>query len=215
MMDTKDSPIKILYVEDDAGLARLLQRRLERLGMDVRVAHTGAAALAICDEWRPALLAVDYDLPDINGMEVLRRLRDGNKPYPAVVFVTGAGDERVVVEAMRQGARDYLVKDSDGRYLDRLPNVIARALEHQFLQEQKQRAEAALRRSQKRLTEAQRIARLGSWEWDVVSDECRFQTLSPEYWGCPPLRRSAILNSSAAQYIRMTVNGLPIRLRQR
>ena len=76
MMDTKDSPIKILYVEDDAGLARLLQRRLERLGMDVRVAHTGAAALAICDEWRPALLAGD----DACAMEINPILRWFSSP---------------------------------------------------------------------------------------------------------------------------------------
>ena len=68
-------------------------------------------------------------------MEVLQRLSDTDAPRPEVVLVTGAGNEKIAVTAMRQGAGDYLVKDTEGRYLEMLPRVIERVLEHRALQE--------------------------------------------------------------------------------
>ena len=182
-MGTRGKPVKVLYIEDDAGLARLLQRRLERSGMEVRVAPGGRNGLTINDEWRPNLIALDYNLPDINGIEVLRRLNDATTPCPPVIFITGAGDENVAVEAMHLGAGDYLVKDAGGRYLEILPRVIDRVLAHRFLQDEKRKTEEDLRRSQKRLQEAQRIARLGNWEWDIINDVIQTSEIVPKILG--------------------------------
>lgn len=161
---------RLLYIEDDRGLAHLFRQRMTREGYEVKLATTAEEGLRLCATGWPEIVATDYKLPDKDGLEVLERISAlGDFPPPALL-ITGAGDERVAVEAMRRGARDYLVKDVEGHYLDLLPKVIEQALAWSRLSREKHQTEEALRRSKANLLEAQRIARLGSWEWDLTSD---------------------------------------------
>jgi DNA-binding response OmpR family regulator len=96
---------RVLIVEDDAGIARSLERGLARAGYQVRCAATGAAALAA----GPAdLVLLDLGLPDMDGLEVCRRLRERGDAALIVVTARGAEGDRVV--ALDEGADDYLVK---------------------------------------------------------------------------------------------------------
>jgi signal transduction histidine kinase len=131
-------------MEDDAGVARLLQKKLERLGYLVDVAADGEEGLALYAATPYDVVAVDQNMPVYNGLEVIRRLAD-HEPLPAIIMVTGAGDEKTAVDAMKLGARDYIVKDVAGGYLELLPSVIERVLRQQRVLEEKLQAEEALR----------------------------------------------------------------------
>src|SRR5215216_7522459 len=130
--------MKILYVEDEFAHVVLAQRTLEeniRQEFNLIHAETMHEALQILDaEPNIDLVLCDLRLPDGTGLELLKRVRDRKSP-PAVVLVTGQGDQEVAVAALKAGAADYLVKQSD--YLHRLPVVISNAIaQNRYLREQ-------------------------------------------------------------------------------
>jgi len=147
---TESKPIRILCMEDDLGLARLFQRRLQREGYAVDLASDGQEGLDMYAEMSYDVVAVDQAMPVYDGLEVIRRMASQG-PLPPTIMVTGAGDERTAVEAMKLGARDYIVKDVDGGYLELLPTVIERVLEQERLAAQARWTEEALRESEERL----------------------------------------------------------------
>ena len=136
--------IRILCMEDDAGMARLLQKALERAGHMVDVARNGEEGLAMYSTGAYDVVAIDQNMPVYDGLEVLRRLA-ARGPLPPIIMITGTGNEQIAVEALKLGAGDYIVKDADGGYLELLPSVIDRVLFKHQLVEDKRRAEAALR----------------------------------------------------------------------
>ena len=139
-------PIRILYLEDDEGLARLLQRKMRREGFDVDLAHDGLQGLAMHEKQSYDVLLVDHRMPGLSGLEVIRRLAAGGKLPPAVM-VTGDGDETTAVEAMKLGAGDYIVKDPVGGYLELMPVVVEKILNRKRLVDAKEKAERELRQS--------------------------------------------------------------------
>jgi two-component system sensor histidine kinase/response regulator len=132
---------RILYMEDDPGVARLIQKRLGRAGYAVDIAHDGEAGLSMCAPGAYDLLMVDQNMPVHDGLDVIRILAERDC-LPPTIMITGGGSEMIAVEAMKLGARDYIVKDVEGGYLELLPAVIAHVLAQQRLLEEKQRAEA-------------------------------------------------------------------------
>ena len=116
----------ILYVEDDAALARLLQKRMERSGLKVDTVETAEAALTQLKIRTYDLLLVDYNLPGMSGLELLENLGDLPHSPPAVILTVG-GDERIALEALERGAADYAVKDVNQTYLDLLPAIMLAA----------------------------------------------------------------------------------------
>ncbi len=137
----------LLIVDDDRGLLRLAAKALEREGFSVATAASGAEAIAWLKARRPDLLLLDLKLQDFDARQIIRQLSDCQR-LPPFLIITGQGDERVAVEMMKSGARDYLVKGAD--FLEMLPAVAARVLA-QIEQEGKlAAAEAALRLSEER-----------------------------------------------------------------
>ena len=122
-----ERPLRILLMEDDMGLAHLCRTRLERNGYVVDHAPDGEQGLAMYEAGDYDAVLLDHAMPVHDGLEVIRRLA-ARGLLPPVVMVTGTGNEQVAVEALRLGARDYIVKDVDCGYLDLLPTVIGRAL---------------------------------------------------------------------------------------
>jgi len=131
-------------MEDDAGLARLLKKRLEREGYSVAIARDGGEGLSMYAATSYDVVAVDQNMPVHDGLEVIRILAAGG-PLPPVIMITGAGNEKIAVESLKMGARDYIVKDVEGGYLDLLPTVIDRVIYQHRLTEEKQQADEALR----------------------------------------------------------------------
>ncbi|MDY7077241.1 MAG: PAS domain S-box protein [Chloroflexota bacterium] len=141
--------VRILYMEDDPGLARLFQKKLERAGHIVDLARDGEQGLTMYNAGSYDLVAVDQAMPIRDGLEVIRLLTSKG-PLPPTVMITGTGSEQIAVEAMKLGASDYIVKDVEGGYLDLLPTVIERVLQQQRIADERQQALDALRESEER-----------------------------------------------------------------
>jgi len=141
---------RILYIEDDPGLSRLVRARLEGEGYRVELCGTGAEGLAVFDEALHDIVIIDYQLPDRNGLDVLETLVARGVKTPMVI-ATGAGSEEVAVRAMKLGASDYINKEASGKFFHLLPSVIEKALRQHELAMQTQRAQSELRESEERL----------------------------------------------------------------
>jgi two-component system, NtrC family, response regulator AtoC len=102
-------PCAVLIIDDEPTLARNMAVFLERHGHDARVTHSGEEGLALYPQFRPDVVLLDHNLPGMDGLEVLRRLRTLD-PQVKVVMVTGFGSVEVAVRAMKLGAADYLSK---------------------------------------------------------------------------------------------------------
>lgn len=110
---------RVLVVEDDPGIAEGLQLNLALEGYAVRVAGTGPEGLALAREWPPALVVLDLMLPLMDGMQVLRALREEGNQVP-VLILSARGDETDRLRGFRLGADDYVVKPFS------LPELLAR-----------------------------------------------------------------------------------------
>ncbi|MGQ9673613.1 MAG: PAS domain S-box protein [Candidatus Aminicenantales bacterium] len=145
----EQQPARILIIEDEAVTARLLKKRLEQSDYVVEHVKDSEEGIARVVTESFDILVIDYSLPGRNGLEVIRIL--GAKGiFPPTIMVTGSGDERIAVEAMKLGAKDYIVKDDEGRYVELLPRVVERILSEKSLLLEKQRAEEALTETQAR-----------------------------------------------------------------
>src|SRR5688572_5211271 len=137
--------MKIVYVEDEIAHVELTQRTLDSNSRDKFVLYHRASLREALEllETEPDidLVLTDLRLPDGSGLDLLKKIRERQSP-PAVVLVTAQGDEQIAVAALKAGAADYLVKQSD--YLHRLPIVLSNAVaQNRLLREQ-----AALRQAE-------------------------------------------------------------------
>ena len=99
---------RILVVDDEPQLTRVLRRSLMAKGYDVRIAGDGEFALQTFRDWPPALVITDLAMPNMNGLELCRRLR-AVSDVPIIVLSV-RGEERTKVEALDVGADDYVTK---------------------------------------------------------------------------------------------------------
>jgi DNA-binding NtrC family response regulator len=106
----------VLLVDDDGGVLTVLSRFFEKRGWGVLRAATGERAVAEYAAERPDLVLLDLVLPDMNGLPVLRRLREVDDAA-RVIMLTGHGDIETAVEAMRLGADNFLTKPFELDYL--------------------------------------------------------------------------------------------------
>jgi diguanylate cyclase (GGDEF)-like protein len=106
---------QVLIAEDDTMSRRILQSWLESWGYQVVVAEDGAKAWSILQqEHSPELLVLDWVMPEIDGIELCRRIRErGRSPYQYILLVTGKDDKQDVVTGLEAGADDYLTKPFD------------------------------------------------------------------------------------------------------
>jgi two-component system repressor protein LuxO len=100
---------RILLVEDTPTQAEVARALLRDLGHEIRLAETGASAVQQALEWRPDAILMDIELPDFSGFEAMRRLR-AEGLESAIIVVTAHGSVNHAVEAMREGAVDFIVK---------------------------------------------------------------------------------------------------------
>jgi len=103
------TPPHILVMEDDLNVAKGLEMVLTEEGYDVYLAGTGGLALEAFKQKRYDLLVADLRLPDMDGMEVIKKVKS-EKPETEVLVITGYGTAATAVEAMKLGARDFLPK---------------------------------------------------------------------------------------------------------
>lgn len=120
---------QVLIVEDEPEIAELIEFHAERAGMNARKAHSGRTALDAVRREKPDLIVLDLMLPDLDGLEVCRKLKqsEDTRGIP-IVMVTAKGEEADVVAGIELGADDYVTKPFSPRVLmARLRNVLRRA----------------------------------------------------------------------------------------
>lgn len=101
---------RILVVEDDHNLSRLIQRAMRRSGIDVEIAETAAGALKSYRARRPELVLLDVVLPDESGFEVCRKIRASYGTSTPVIFMTAKNDLRSRLEGFQSGGQDFVQK---------------------------------------------------------------------------------------------------------
>lgn len=108
---------RVLVVDDEPDILKLVVVNLERAGFDVRSAATGADALATAASWTPHVVVLDLMLPDIPGVEVCRQLRLTSADGLAILMLTARADEYDRVLGFEVGTDDYVVKPFSPREL--------------------------------------------------------------------------------------------------
>jgi len=149
--------IRLLYIDDDRGLSRLVEKELGRHGYVVTCAPDGDAGLDVLTAASGVfdVVALDHYMPGREGLEVLPDIV-ALPDAPPVVYVTGAQEGRIAVAALRAGAADYVIKDVSEDFTTLLRNAVEHALQarrlrraHEAAQEEiriaRDRAEAMLR----------------------------------------------------------------------
>jgi DNA-binding response OmpR family regulator len=144
---------RALVAEDDPDLALGLKNNLEIEGYEVRVARDGDEALASALQWRPDLLILDLVMPKLDGMRVLRSLRERDTKI-AVLVLTARGEEADKVRGLKLGADDYVTKPFG------LLELLARV-------------ESLLRRAGENKEEGTEVLRFGAIEVDPVARRVR------------------------------------------
>ena len=139
----------LLYIDDDAGLARLVDRGLTRLGLKVVHAPSGAEGLERLQQGGIDVVALDQYMPGLDGLETLERIM-AIPNAPPVVFVTAAQDSSIAVTALKAGAADYLVKDVQGDFIPLLQVAVDGALRQARIQKARDDAEAEVHASRDR-----------------------------------------------------------------
>lgn len=179
----QDMEAHILIIEDDAGFAELMASTLADAGYKTACAASGWEALDLLAVKHHDLIILDYTLPDMTGASLIERIRALGHSIP-FIMVTGLDDSSLAVQMMKTGASDYIIKDIS--FLDRLPVVSKRALLEKDIRDRLKQAEQSLIQSEMRLSRAQKIARMGSWEWDFVSGEVYFSDELYRMFGISP-----------------------------
>jgi DNA-binding response OmpR family regulator len=119
----------VLVVDDEPTIAEVVARYLERAGYETAVAGTGGAALTQAAGQRPHVVVLDLMLPDIDGLEVMRRLRQSDRKRTAIILLTARGEESDRVVGLRLGADDYVVKPFSPAELVARVDAVLRRLE--------------------------------------------------------------------------------------
>ena len=143
-MIESSGPIRLLYIDDDRGLARLVEKELGRNGYVVTTAPDGDVGLELLLQGAYDICALDHYMPSRDGLDVLPEIMALPEP-PPVVYVTGAQDGRIAVAALRAGAADYVIKDVSEDFTALLRSALEDALIRRRLQRENEAAHEQIR----------------------------------------------------------------------
>lgn len=183
MADAQQPRATILVVDDDPGLARLMERELQREGWKTASAGSGHAAKEWLRKNEADLLLLDLKLPDVEGPAVISALAESGLAIPFII-ITGQGDERVAVEMMKRGALDYLVKDVN--FLEFIPTVVRRALEKLERERRLETAERSVRESEARYRHLISALPIAVYTCDAAGYITLFNAAAAALWGRKP-----------------------------
>lgn len=102
--------MKFMLVDDSSTMRKIQRRTLEKLGYeDIVEAEDGAKGLSLFGEATPDVVITDWNMPNMNGLELVTAIRENNKTTP-IIMVTTEAEKSKVVEAIKAGISDYLIK---------------------------------------------------------------------------------------------------------
>jgi diguanylate cyclase (GGDEF)-like protein len=175
---------RVLVVDDDPFMRLLVCEALATMGMRTEEAEEGRQALDRVRRALPGLVVLDIELPGLDGLETCRALRElpDAREIP-VLILTGRNDSETIDRAFEVGATDFIVKPIDFRLFQHRVRFLMRA--HRAFSDLS-RTLSNLRNSEKRLANAQRLARVGSWEWVPGSPEMLWSEEVHRIFEIPP-----------------------------
>lgn len=141
--------VRVLYIDDDAGIGRLVERALAPHGISIRHVGSGEEGLTLLETEKFDAIALDHNLTNETGLDVLSRIQRVTVDLP-VVYVTGSEDARVAVAALKAGAADYVWKDVQGHFRELLGAAIRSALQQQRLKAEAEEAQRTIREERDR-----------------------------------------------------------------
>ncbi|MBK7110497.1 MAG: response regulator [Bacteroidetes bacterium] len=164
------NPMNILLVEDNPADARLVEIYLSESTMIepmiMKTAELGKGLLML-EEHDFDVVLLDLTLPDSSGFSTIKTMLD-EFPEQTVIVMTGLEDETVALNSVKAGAQDFIVKGQfDSNLLSR---TITYAIERHQLQRRLEDYAKAIKLNEQRLLEAQKMARIGNWEMDIVTN---------------------------------------------
>ena len=176
MRAIKNKPIALI-VDDDAMMRLLIRQTLERSGFVCNEAVNGTAALEQFAATQPDIILMDVMMPEMDGYEACARLRQrADGAVVPVLMLTGLDDLESINRAYEVGATDFISKPISWGVLGHRARYILRASQ----------AFRDLAKHQASLESAQRIAHLGSWEWDLTRDEIYWSSETYRILGLDP-----------------------------
>ncbi len=161
MHDADPTPPLALIVDDDLTFRTLSRMSLEQDELRVEEANSGQAAIDLATSCMPDIVILDVQMPGMDGFTTCRRLRQlPGGDFVPILMMTGLDDVESIAKAYEMGATDFIIKPCHGLILSQRIRYMLRA----------SRTLNALRISESGLAQAQRIAQLGGWEWDLIHD---------------------------------------------
>ena len=163
--------ISVLYIDDEPDLLDIGKLFLEEGGqIHVDTALSAAdASVQMQSNVYDAIIS-DYQMPGMDGIEFLKTVRASGNIIPFIIF-TGKGREEVVIQALNEGADFYLQKGGDPMpQFTELQHQVTIAVQHRRAEQALEEREHELRESEADLLEAQRLAKIGSWRFDIPSN---------------------------------------------
>jgi two-component sensor histidine kinase/CheY-like chemotaxis protein len=139
----------VLYIDDDPGLIRLVEKAIQRRGYTFEHADTGEKCLEIVRGGGIDVVALDHNLPTGTGLDVLKAMEDITD-RPAVVYVTGSAEMAVAVAALKSGASDFVPKSGTEEFMELLLAAIDQAISHVRLDRAKMQAEREMQAARER-----------------------------------------------------------------
>lgn len=194
----------ILVVDDDMAMRMLMRESLEQGGMRVEEAENGVEALSAFERFDPDVVLMDVNMPEMDGFTACSKIRKMPGGEDAtVVMVTGLDDVESIKLAYEVGATDFITKPINWPILNHRVRYLIRATA----------AFRALHRSKIRLSKAQRIARFGDWEWDIVANKIYFSEVICLIFGLEPQVFAATFDTFLSmahpedrEYVRNTID---------
>jgi PAS domain S-box-containing protein len=176
-------PLRILYLEDEPRDAELVHETLAADGVESEIirVETEAGFIFALKEGDLDLVLADYTLPSFDGLSALAIVKKDWPELP-LIFVSGTLGEELAIEALKNGATDYVFKTR----LSRIVPSVQRALREAGERSDLIRAQAALLQSEAYLAEAQRISHVGSFGWDVASGRIYWSQETYRIFGYDP-----------------------------
>lgn len=158
---------RILVVDDEEFNRDVCVRRLERKGFEAVAASSGDQALEKLQAQSFDLILLDYMMPGLSGLDLLRFLRQSwSAQELPIIMVTAVTDSQSIAQALDEGANDYITKPIDFSVaMARIRSQLSR-----------KRAEVALRKSEERYALAAKGANDGLWDWDLISNEIYYSS---------------------------------------
>jgi PAS domain S-box-containing protein len=178
--EADDNRPRVIVADDNADMRQYLSRMLmERY--NVQVVADGEAALQAARAKRPDLILSDIMMPCLDGLGLVQEIRADAalKTVPVILLSARAGEESRI-EGLQHGADDYLIKPFSARELQ------ASVAAHLKMARARREADQALRESENLLSEAQRIAGVGSWRWNIQTGEVQWSDQLYAIFGVDP-----------------------------